>query len=116
MLPLEQANKKLIMPIPYPEPIPRVGKLERVDFIVVVVVVVGGVLLILSALLLFVLNKRQKIKKMMALLAIQPEQLEIINLPVVRITLRASAAVCVNCFCGTMCCSLHDRHVRCEHA
>mmetsp|Transcript_21523 Transcript_21523/g.56082 ORF Transcript_21523/g.56082 Transcript_21523/m.56082 type:complete len:1201 (+) Transcript_21523:90-3692(+) len=88
VLPLEQASKKLIMPVPRPVPpekTDRIGVLEKDNFIAVVVVVVMSALLLLAAVLLFGMfrrMRRQHANRVKSLLVIPPEHLQIINLPV----------------------------------
>ncbi|KAF5828897.1 hypothetical protein DUNSADRAFT_16843 [Dunaliella salina] len=82
VLPLEQASQKLIMPIPDPAEKSEIGALEKDTFIVVVVVVIAGTLILLSALLLVFFFRRQHAQTIESLLTIEPEQLQIINLPV----------------------------------
>ncbi|KAF5830867.1 hypothetical protein DUNSADRAFT_13926 [Dunaliella salina] len=81
VLPLEEASRKLIMPIPHPEEQPHVGALEEDSFIIVVVVVVVGTLLLVAALVMVVFYRQKHARKIRSLLLIDPEQLEVINLP-----------------------------------
>eukprot|EP00967_Tisochrysis_lutea_P080095 scaffold109814_cov17-Tisochrysis_lutea.AAC.1 len=71
------------MPIPHPVEEPQIGVLEKGIFIVVVVVVTAGTLIILAALLLVSFYRQRHAEKIESLLTIEPEQLQIINLPVV---------------------------------
>eukprot|EP00983_Pelagomonas_calceolata_P132916 1161916-Pelagomonas_calceolata.AAC.5 len=72
------------MPIPHPEEEHRIGALKEDIFIVVVVVVVAGTLILLAALLLVFFYRKQHVDKIQLLLTVEAEQLQIINLPVVR--------------------------------
>uniref|UniRef100_A0A7S3R6K8 Guanylate cyclase domain-containing protein n=1 Tax=Dunaliella tertiolecta TaxID=3047 RepID=A0A7S3R6K8_DUNTE len=88
VLPVEQASKKIIMPVPRPvssEESSLIGVLEVDTFIAVVVIVVVAALLLLAAALLLVSHRRmrrQHADRVKSLLVILPEHLQVINLPV----------------------------------
>eukprot|EP00200_Dunaliella_tertiolecta_P013370 CAMPEP_0202395072 /NCGR_PEP_ID=MMETSP1127-20130417/93776_1 /ASSEMBLY_ACC=CAM_ASM_000462 /TAXON_ID=3047 /ORGANISM="Dunaliella tertiolecta, Strain CCMP1320" /LENGTH=665 /DNA_ID=CAMNT_0048997749 /DNA_START=800 /DNA_END=2794 /DNA_ORIENTATION=- len=85
-LPIEVANKALVMPKPPPKDedsgAEKIGTLHKDAFITVVVVVVGSFLILCLAVLLTLGRSRQQSRMLERMLVISPDDLLIINHPV----------------------------------